>query len=94
MIGKAVAGKAQNGCFFFVDRMPGDYEILSTSDWKTKITVHLNAGDEKYVRLGYNIGMVAGYIVPVAVSRDAGLKEIQHCNLLTADGANANVLAK
>jgi hypothetical protein len=77
-------GKAQPGCYFYVDRLPGSYEVKCTTEWSDIGKLTLAAGDEKYVRLGLMVGVVVGHVIPKEVSKEAGLREIAHCKLITA----------
>jgi hypothetical protein len=86
-----VAGKSQPGCYFYVDRPPGSYEIKCSTEWSDKTIIHVQAGEEKYVRLSLAMGIVIGHIVPSEVPTDQGLREIAKCKLITADGANADL---
>ncbi len=83
-------GKAQPGCFFYADRLPGTYELRCTTEWadKAQLTVVENRVD--YVRLSMLPGVFVGHVLPDVVPEDKALKEIQNCRLITADGTNAN----
>jgi hypothetical protein len=83
-------GKAQPGCYFYVDRPPGEYEAKCSTEWSDTGKFTLAAGDEKYVRLTLGIGLFVGHIIPKEVDRATGLREIANCRLITADGMNAN----
>lgn len=87
-------GKAQPGCYFYVDRPAGSYEVKCTTEWSDKTTVNLAAGDEKYVRLTLGIGLFVGHVIPKEVERSAGQTEITKCKLITADGANVDLKQK
>lgn len=87
-------GKAQPGCYFFVDRPAGSYEAKCSTEWTDMDDFTLAAGDEKYIRLSLGIGLFVGHIIPKEVDKTTGLKEIFDCNLITADGANANLGGK
>lgn len=81
-------GKSQPGCFFYVDRPPGAYELRCSTEWadKTQLTVVLN--QVSYVRLSLLPGLFVGHILPKPVPEKDALKEIQTCKLITADGMN------
>ena len=89
-----IVGKAQPGCYFFADRPPGDYEIKCSTEWASKFIVHLEAGDEKFVRLTLGPGVVVGHVIPAEIDKARGLDEIAECKLITADGANAELRGK
>jgi hypothetical protein len=89
-----IVGKSQPGCYFFTDRPPGDYEVMCSTEWASKTTFHLSAGDEKFIRLTMGPGVWVGHVIPEEVNRDKGLREIAGCKLITADGANADLKEK
>ena len=89
LVNDVKVGKAQPGCFFFIDRDPGTYEAKCTTEWSHKAKINLLARDEKFLRLAILPGLFVGHIVPQEVNRATGLKEIGNCKLITADGANA-----
>lgn len=87
-------GKAQPGCFFFVDRAPGTYEVKCATEWTDKFQLTLQARDEKYVRLTMAPGVFVGHVIPSEVDKAKAEKELAGCKLITADGANANLKQK
>ena len=89
-----IVGKSQPGCYFYVDRPAGDYEVKCSTEWASKAVLHVKAGDEKFVRLTLGPGVVVGHIIPSEVDKARGLKEIAKCKLITADGANADLRGK
>ena len=91
MLNNTKVGKAQPGCFFMVDRAAGSYEAKCTTEWIHKTNFTLAAKEEKFMCLSLFPGLFVGHIVPSAVDRATGLREIAACKLITADGANADV---
>ncbi len=71
-----VAGKAVPKGFFFVDRPAGSYEISASTEAKRSLTLSLEAGEERYVRLEVKMGLMAGHIKPVLVENSVGKAEI------------------
>lgn len=71
-----VVGKAVPQGFFFIDRPAGNYEISASTEAKRSLTLSLEPGDEKYVRLEVKMGVFAGHIKPVLVESSAGKQEI------------------
>ena len=47
LVNDVKVGKAQPGCFFFIDRDPGTYEAKCTTEWSHKAKINLLARDEK-----------------------------------------------
>jgi len=87
-------GKAQPGCFFYADRAPGQYEVKCTTEWSDTCKLTLAAQETTYVRLGLMVGLFVGHIIPKEVSEADGLRELGSCCLITADGANADLVNK
>jgi hypothetical protein len=83
--------KAQPGCYFFIDRPAGDYEIATSKDADDQARVHVNPGSNTYVKLTLSLHMT-WHLKPSPVSDEIGSKEIQDCELLSADGANRDVI--
>ncbi len=94
MLNEEKVGKAQPGCFFYVDRKPGDYEVKCTTEWADKCKLTLAPQETTYVRLGLMVGLFVGHIIPKEVPASEALKELEDCHLITADGANADQIQK
>ena len=78
-------GKATPKGFFYVDRPPGEYEISATTEVKRKLTLALEAGQQRYVRLEMKIGVFAGHVKPVLVDDDVGKAQIQKTKYIRDD---------
>ena len=72
-----VIGKAKPKGFFYVDRPPGTYEISTSTETKRSLSLNLEAGDERYVRLEVKMGLFVGHIKPVLVDNAVGQKGIK-----------------
>ncbi len=71
-----VAGKAVPKGFFFIDRPVGSYEVSASTEAKRSLTLNLDSGEEKYVRLEVKMGLFAGHVKPVLVDNAVGKEEI------------------
>jgi hypothetical protein len=69
-------GTSQSGGFFFVDRSPGNYEIVMASEVERKVTFVLAAGEQKYIRTSVGIGLFVGRPQAELVSAEEGRKEV------------------
>lgn len=78
-INDEVIGKAVPKGFFYVDKEPGNYEIMTSTEVKRKLSLTLDAGQTRYVRLGISIGFFVGHVYPELVDSDVGAEEIQKC---------------
>ncbi|MCF6262200.1 MAG: DUF2846 domain-containing protein [Xanthomonadales bacterium] len=73
--GEAV-GKAVPKGFFFVDLPAGNYKVSASTEAKRSLTLNLESGEERYVRLEVKMGVLAGHIKPVLVENAVGKEEI------------------
>ena len=53
----AVVGKAEPNGVFYVDRDPGNMEVITGSEVNRKLTFTAGAGETRYVKLGVGLGM-------------------------------------
>jgi hypothetical protein len=72
-----VIGKATPKGFFYVDRPAGTYEISASTEAKRSLSLNLEAGEEKYVRLEIKMGAFVGHVKPVLVDNVVGQQEIK-----------------
>jgi len=61
----------------FVDRPAGDYTVATSTEAKRTLSLSLEAGQERYVRMDIKMGLFAGHVKPVLVDNDVGKAEIQ-----------------
>jgi len=94
MLNEERVGKAQPGCFFYVDRKPGQYEVKCTTEWADKCKLTLAPQETTYVRLGLMVGVFVGHIIPKEVPEPEAQRELANCHLITADGANPDQTQK
>ena len=87
-INDSPVAKSQPGCFFYADRPPGTYEIKCVTEWSDKAQLTVVENRPSYVRLTLLPGVFVGHILPKVVPEEQGLREIQGCRLITADGMN------
>jgi hypothetical protein len=81
-------GKAQPGCFFYADRPAGTYEVKCKTEWANKTSLTVVQNQVHYIRLTMAPGVFVGHVLPRVVPEEQGMKEIQNCHLITADGRN------
>jgi len=72
-----VVGKSMAQGFMFVDRPAGDYTVATSTEAKRTLSLSLEAGQERYVRMDIKMGLFAGHVKPVLVDNDVGKAEIQ-----------------
>ena len=74
-----VVGTAVPFGFLLVDRKPGAYEISTATEVERKLSLTLEKGQTRYVRLNVSIGFFVGHIYPELVDNEVGEKELQEC---------------
>ena len=72
-----VVGRAVPGGFFYVDRPPGNYEMVTSTEVDRKLSFTLDKGQTRYVRLEISLGFFVGHVYPELVEASVGAKEIQ-----------------
>ena len=72
-----VVGEAISYGFFYVDRAPGEYTIMTSTEVDRSLSFTLRAGQTRYVRLGISIGFVVGHVYPELVKNTVGEEEIR-----------------
>jgi len=75
-----VIGTAKPGGFFYVDRPPGDYKVATSTEVKRELSLTLDKGQSRYVRLDISLGFFAGHVYPVLVEDATGESEIVNCS--------------
>jgi len=72
-------GNAVPKGFFFADRASGSYQIETTTEVKRSLSLTLDQGQTRFVRLNMGIGFFVGHVWPELVENQVGEKEIQKC---------------
>jgi len=80
-----VVGKAVPNGFFYVDEKPGTYEILTSTEVDRKLSLLLESGQTRYVRLNISLGFFVGHVYPELIDSDIAEKEIQDCRYTGAE---------
>ncbi len=78
-INKEVIGKATAQGFFYADRKPGKYEIMTSTEVDRKLSLILEDGQTRYVRFGVSMGFFVGHVYPELVNSEVGKEEIKAC---------------
>jgi hypothetical protein len=71
-----VVGDAVPDGFFYVDRPPGNYKITTTTEVERDLSLALEPGQTRYVRLAISMGFFAGHVSPELVDSTEGQKDI------------------
>lgn len=75
-----MVGKAVPKGFFYVDRKPGDYKIATSTEVERHLSLKLDRGQTRYVRLNISMGFFVGHVYPELVENSVGMQEIQQCS--------------
>lgn len=71
-----VVGKATPGGFFFVDRNPGKYTVSTSTEVEKSLTMTLDGGQTRYVRLTIGMGIMVGRVYPELRSKADATAEL------------------
>src|SRR5688572_12389764 len=82
-----VVGKAEPHGVFFVDRDPGNMEVVTGSEVDRKLTFTVAAGDRRYVKLGVGLGVLVYRIIPELIDEAEALKEMSDLSYVGAGAA-------
>ena len=77
VLGGEKVGDATPGGFFFLDRKPGNYEVVLSTEVDRKLTFTLAKGQEQYVRMSVTLGVIVYRVYPELVDAATGKSEIQ-----------------
>jgi len=78
-------GSSQPGGFFYVDRPAGQYEVSTTTEVKRTLSLLLEKGQIRFVRLGIAMGFFVGHVYPELVEPEKAEKEIRDCSFTGAN---------
>lgn len=77
-----VIGKSTPKGFFYVDREPGNYEVLTSTEVDRKLSLTLAAGQVRYVKFNISLGFFAGHVYPELIDPKVGMEEIKECSYI------------
>jgi len=75
-----ITGKAVANGFYYIDRAPGNYKIKTSTEVERQLSLVLEKGQTRYVRLNVSMGFFVGHVYPELVENSIGEKEIQQCS--------------
>jgi hypothetical protein len=75
-------GLAKPHGFYFVDRAPGNCEVSAATETEKKLTFTLDPGQERFVRLKIQLGVLVGRIVPELVDRAEAEEELKNLSFI------------
>lgn len=71
--------------FFYVDRPPGNYEVVTSTEVDRKVTFVLEKGQTRFVKFSVSMGFFVGHVYGELVDSAVGLEEIKECKYTGAD---------
>lgn len=71
-----IVGRATPNGYFYADRKPGAYEVVTTTEVERKLTFTLEKGQTRYVKLNLSMGFFVGHVYPELVDNDVAQKEM------------------
>ena len=80
MVNGEEVGKANPKSFFYVDRLAGKYEVSASTKAARSLSLTLEEGEVKYIRLDVKLGLFGGQIEPVLVDKAVGEQELKSMN--------------
>jgi hypothetical protein len=75
-----VVGDAVPQGYFYIDRPPGNYMISTETEVDRIVSLTLEPGQIRYVRLDPSFGFVVGHISPILVDTAKAQDEIKDCH--------------
>lgn len=75
-----VIGAAVAEGYFYVDRAPGTYTISTSTEVERTLSVTLEKGQTRYVRLNMSFGFFLGHVTPVLVDEETARKQLRNCH--------------
>jgi hypothetical protein len=80
MVNSEEVGKANPKSFFYVDRLAGKYEVSASTKAEHSLSLTLEEGEVKYVRLDVKMGLFVGHVELVLVDKAVGEQELKSMN--------------
>ncbi|MBK5281015.1 MAG: DUF2846 domain-containing protein [Nitrospiraceae bacterium] len=71
--------------FFYVDRPPGNYEVVTSTEVDRKVTFVLENGQTRFVKFSVSSGLFVGHVYGELVDSAVGMEEIKECKYTGAD---------
>jgi hypothetical protein len=81
VLNNETVGEAIARGFFYVDRAPGEYIVVTSTEVNRKASFTLERGQNRYIRFGVSMGFFVGHVYPELVDEQVALSEISDCSL-------------
>lgn len=73
-------GAAVSWGFFYVDRPPGNYQVVTSTEVDRKLSFVLEKAQTRFVRFSVSFGFFVGHVYGELVDQEIGRLEIADCN--------------
>jgi hypothetical protein len=71
--------------FFYIDRPPGNYEVVTSTEVDRKVTFVLEKAQTRFVKFSVSMGFFVGHVYGELVDSSVGLEEIKDCKYTGAE---------
>jgi len=85
MLNGEKVGEAISHGFFYVDRPPGEYQAVTSTEVSRKVSFVLDKGQTRFIRFRVSFGFVVGHVYGELVEQNIGMQEIQECKYTGGD---------
>ena len=89
MLNGEKVGEAISHGFFYVDRSPGNYEAVTSTEVSRKVSFILEKGQTRFIRFNISFGFFVGHVYGELVDQNVGMEEIQECKYTGGDNTVA-----
>lgn len=86
--GQSVGNAIPHG-FFYLDLPPGDYEVVTSTEVKRKVSFVLESGQTRYIRFNISIGFFVGHVYGELVDQEDAMQQIEKCKYISDEKRNA-----
>ncbi|MCX5884495.1 MAG: DUF2846 domain-containing protein [Proteobacteria bacterium] len=78
-------GEAIARGFFYVDRAPGECEVVTSTEVTRKVSFVLEKGQTRYIRFNVSMGFFVGHVYGELVDESVALEELKGCSYTGGD---------
>ena len=79
LLNNETVGEAIAQGFFYVDRRPGNYVVVTSTEVERKVSFTLESGQTRFIRFSTSFGFFVGHVYGELVEESVGLSEIKDC---------------
>jgi hypothetical protein len=80
LLNKEKVGEAIAQGFFYVDREPGDYEVVTSTEVERRVSFVLEKGQTRYIRFNVSFGFFVGHVYGELVEESLAREELKDCS--------------